>query len=323
MHQGIIEMCEVEICNLHCMIVDTYVIFPGVLITDVEKEYKFLSRGYYVHWVIFDDVMNLIVVDIEIGSGLNDDDAICLKSLIFVYHKINIAIVFYNYRKINITMNILFFNEMLKRVLYTSTLWGRIKVWTAGVPKDIRSGVLAMIGYYLPTTLSQKRCHVTIAFISSYMIFASTELGCYTNVCRSLIAYLYEGGCAYRSLVDFYKMNYKKKLLQVLVLDLIKVFNDLNRNTCYTKICVSHINFSNNIPNTCTVCRLVIVSMFIIYFLNIITFWGTASQKKIRKLQIIQSKFLKIALKAPWLILNKTEGALHYKIGNKTTIILG
>lgn len=46
----------------------------------------------------------------------------------------------------------------------------------------------------------------------------------YKNMVRSLIAYLYEGGCAYRSLVDFYKMNYKKKLLQVVSLSHILIF---------------------------------------------------------------------------------------------------
>lgn len=32
----------------------------------------------------------------------------------------------------------------------------------------------------------------------------------YKNVVRSLIAYIYGRGCTYRSLVELYKMNYKK-----------------------------------------------------------------------------------------------------------------
>jgi len=75
--------------------------------------------------------------------------------------------------------------------------------------------------------------------------------------------------------------------------------------------------------------------------------WAAASQTKITKLQKMQNKFLRIALKAPWYMrntqlhndctgipylttwindqfkrfhskLNTTEGALHFKIGKRT-----
>ncbi|KAF0770455.1 ribosome biogenesis protein TSR3 isoform X1 [Aphis craccivora] len=75
--------------------------------------------------------------------------------------------------------------------------------------------------------------------------------------------------------------------------------------------------------------------------------WAAASKKKIKKLQTLQNKCLRISLKAPWFMrnkqlhndtglpylstwitqqfknfhekLNKADGALHYKIGRRST----
>jgi hypothetical protein len=117
-------------------------------------------------------------------------------------------------------------------------------------------------------------------------------------------------------------------------------------NQAYTRIKILYplINYNSTLQIKCSL--LIYTSIIRPLITYACPIWATASQTKIKKLQTIQNKFLRIALKAPWFMRNtqihndtgipyinkwKTEqfkkfhmklktkeGALHFKIGQIT-----